>query len=263
MWIANGILFCGAVAIALIVLCRSSEATIKTPEDVEQYLQLRTLAAIPIAAEAKKGIKRWLVPQKGKEAGKEPYGNLCRSTELCGDNINVIAITSCVPNEGKSSVAFELASAMAKANKKVLLVEGDLRSPVLAQRHHKGKSPLGLVHYLIGRCSMAEVITKTDEKNLDMVFAGLLPPNAEELLGNQRFADMLTNAEKEYDFVIVDTPPLGSVRDGVVVAKQSDGVILVIAEGEIDYCKAQDAKLQLEREGSHILGCVLNKTGMQ
>ena len=191
----------------------------------------------------------------------EAYKRLRANIEFKGEQIKVIAVTSCAPHEGKSTVSFELASTFAQAGKRVLFVDGDLRQSELLQRHQKGKIRFGLVHYLIGKYSMDEVVCETDSKNLFMIFAGPVPPNPTELLGNQRFADMLVKAREKYDVVIVDTPPLGSVIDAAVVAGKCDGAILVIADGEVRYPLAQKIKEQLEKAGTRILGCVLNKAG--
>ena len=95
-----------------------------------------------------------------------------------------------------------------------------------------------------------------------MTFAGPVPPNPAELLGNKRFAEMLEKTREEYDLVIIDTPPLGSVIDSAIVAKQCDGAMLVIANEEISYRFAQKVKDQLDKAGCRILGCVLNKVNL-
>jgi len=193
---------------------------------------------------------------------KEAYKTLRTNVEFSGDNIKVVAVTSCTPNEGKSSIAYELACSFAQNGKKVLLIDADLRKSVLIRKHFKGKVRYGLVHYLVGKYRFEDVCCETNIKNLYMTFAGPVPPNPSELLGNQRFKTMLEEAKEEYDMVIVDTPPLGSVIDSAIVAKQCDGVMLVIANGEISYRFAQKVKEQLEKAECRILGCILNKVNM-
>jgi len=193
---------------------------------------------------------------------KEAYKTLRTNVEFSGDNIKVVAVTSCTPNEGKSSIAYELARSFAQNGKKVLLIDADLRRSVLIRKHFKGKVRYGLVHYLVGKYRFDDVCCETNIKNLYMAFAGPVPPNPSELLGNQRFKTMLEEAKEEYDMVIVDTPPLGSVIDSAIVAKQCDGVMLVIANGEISYRFAQKVKEQLEMSECRILGCILNKVNM-
>lgn len=96
---------------------------------------------------------------------REAYKNLRTNVEFSGDDIKMIAVTSCTPNEGKSSVSFELANSFAQTGKRVLLADADLRKSVLLQRHQKGKVRLGLVHYLVGKYPLDEVICETNNKN--------------------------------------------------------------------------------------------------
>lgn len=193
---------------------------------------------------------------------KEAYKTLRTNVEFSGDNIRVVAVTSCTPNEGKSSIAYELATSFAQNGKKTLLIDADLRKSVMIRKHFKGKVRYGLVHYLVGKYRFEDVCCETNIKNLYLAFAGPVPPNPSELLGNQRFKTMLEEAKEQYDMIIVDTPPLGSVIDSAIVAKQCDGVMLVIASGEISYRFAQRVKEQLEKAECRILGCILNKVDM-
>lgn len=193
---------------------------------------------------------------------KEAYKTLRTNVEFSGDNIRVVAVTSCTPNEGKSSIAYELATSFAQNGKKTLLIDADLRKSVMIRKHFKGKVRYGLVHYLVGKYRFEDVCCETNVKNLYLAFAGPVPPNPSELLGNQRFKTMLEEAKEQYDMIIVDTPPLGSVIDSAIVAKQCDGVMLVIASGEISYRFAQRVKEQLEKAECRILGCILNKVDM-
>lgn len=193
---------------------------------------------------------------------REAYKTLRTNVEFSGDNIQVVAVTSCTPNEGKSSISYELAVSFAQNGKKVLMIDGDLRKSVLIRRHFKGKVRLGLVHCLVGKYGLDDVTCETDNKNLFMIFAGPVPPNPSELLGSKRFQSTLEEAREKYDIIIIDTPPLGSVIDSAIVAKQCDGVMLVIANGEISYRFAQKVKEQLDKAECRILGCVLNKVNM-
>jgi len=193
---------------------------------------------------------------------KEAYKTLRTNVEFSGDNIRVVAVTSCTPNEGKSSIAYELAMSFAQNGKKTLIIDADLRKSVMIRKHFKGKVRYGLVHYLVGKYKFEDVCCETNVKNLYMAFAGPVPPNPSELLGNQRFKTLLDEAKEQYDMIIVDTPPLGSVIDSAIVAKQCDGVMLVIASGEISYRFAQKVKEQLEKAECRILGCILNKVDM-
>ena len=193
---------------------------------------------------------------------QEAFKTLRTNIDFSGDNVKVICITSCTPNEGKSSTSFELAKSYAQMGKKVLLVDADLRKSVMRQRHKKGKVRLGLTNYLVGKVEFQEALCATDVKNLHMIFSGPVPPNPSELLGNKRFVRMIENARENYDMVIVDTPPLGSVIDTAVVSKCCDGAVIVIASGEISYHFARKIKEQLVVADCRILGVVMNKVSI-
>ncbi|MDO4804297.1 MAG: polysaccharide biosynthesis tyrosine autokinase [Lachnospiraceae bacterium] len=184
--------------------------------------------------------------------------------EFSGEDIQTICITSCLPNEGKSSIAVRLAMSMAEAGKKVALVDGDMRNSVMVgQFEIEGENLKGLSHFLTGQGTLAECMCQTGYPNMQMVFSGPETPNPSELLGGKRFAALLEALRKNYDYVILDTPPLGSVIDAAIVARQCDGVALVIASGEISYKFAQSVKAQLEKSECRILGCILNKVDME
>ena len=194
---------------------------------------------------------------------REAFKTLRSNIEFTGEDVRVVAVTSCTPNEGKSSISYHMARAFAENGDKVLLVDADLRKSVMRTHHRKGKVRLGLIHYLVGKNSFEEVCCRTDIANMDMIFAGPVPPNPSELLGNKKFKEMIIKARKEYQYVIVDTPPVGSVIDGAVAAKVCDGTLIVIASGDVSYRFVQKVKEQLNKADCRILGCVLNKVDLR
>lgn len=189
----------------------------------------------------------------------EAYKALRTNIQFCGNNIKVIAFTSCVPNEGKSSVSFNLAVSFAEDNKKVVLIDADLRRSVLIGRYRVGEIERGLTHYLSGMNSLEEVLYRTDIANLDIIFAGSHSPNPAELLNNAHFTGMVDILREAYDYILIDTPPLGSVIDGAIVARICDGAVLVIEANSINHRFAQNVKSQLEKSNCRILGAVMNK----
>jgi len=166
---------------------------------------------------------------------REAFKNLRTNIEFSGEDVKVVCLTSCTPNEGKSNISFELAKSYAQLGKKVLLLDADLRKSVMRQRHRRGKVRWGMSNYLVGKAGFEDVLCETDVKNLYMVFSGPVPPNPSELLNNKRFRQMIEDARGEYDMVIIDTPPLGSVIDTAVVSKCCDGAVIVISSGIISY----------------------------
>lgn len=199
------------------------------------------------------------VNKKSDYQSNEAYKGLRTNILFCGSEVKVIAITSCTPNEGKTEVSFQLAISMAEAGKKVIFLDADLRKSVLVGRCQVDRSLKGLSHYLSGQDKFEDVTCATNLENLNVVFSGQVPPNPAELLGNSKFQTMIEELKTQYDYIIIDTPPLGRVIDAAVVAGQSDGVVLVIEANAISYKFAQKIKEQLEKSNCKILGAVMNK----
>lgn len=166
---------------------------------------------------------------------KEAYKTLRTNLSFAGKNVKVISLTSCMPNEGKTSVSFQLCLSLAESGKKTILVDADLRKSVLRGCYKANRERYGLSHYLSGQMELDDVCCRTNVNNFDIIFAGPIPPNPSELLGGDAFKNMLEVLRMKYDYVIVDTPPLGSVIDGAVVGAICDGTVLVVESGAISY----------------------------
>lgn len=192
----------------------------------------------------------------------EAYKTLRTNIEFCGKDVKVIALTSCTPGEGKSSVSVQLAASLAEAGKKVMFIDADLRKSVLLGKLRIHQNVKGLVHLLSGQAQLADVICMTDIPSLHMIFAGPVPPNPAELLGGKYFKKLLSSLREVYDYIIIDTPPLGNVIDSAVIAQECDGAALVLSSNTISYKFAQDVKDQLEKSNCKILGVILNKVDM-
>ena len=156
-------------------------------------------------------------------------------------------------------VSFNLAISMAETGKKVLFIDADLRKSVLIGRYKINKAIKGLTQYLSGVEQLDDVRYSTNVKNMDLILSGPVPPNPAELLNNEKFTELLETARKEYDYVIIDTPPIGQVIDPAIVAQQTDGVIFLISQANISYKYAQKQIEQMRKSGCRILGAVLNK----
>lgn len=189
----------------------------------------------------------------------EAFKSLRTNIEFCGSDIKVISVTSATPNEGKSSVAFNLAISMAEAGKKVLFIDADLRKSVMVGRYKITHGLHGLSHFLAGKNEIEEVLCNTNIHNLYMILTGPVPPNPAELLGNTEFQRLLFSARAVYDYIIIDTPPLGSVIDSAIVSRYCDGAIMILESGTISRKFAARVLEQLEKAGCKILGVVLNK----
>lgn len=190
----------------------------------------------------------------------EAYKRVRTNITFSGEDIRVVAITSSVPNEGKSEVSFHLAASFAEDGKKVLYIDADIRKSVTLARYGVDKETKGLSHYLSGQTKELEaVIYESDIPNLSVIFTGAKAPNPAELLGRPKFTKMIQTLREQFDMIVIDCPPLGSVIDAVLVAKNCDGTILVVESDAISFKVVQNVKRQLDQSGCKILGVVLNK----
>lgn len=193
----------------------------------------------------------------------EAFKTLRTNILFSGKDIKVITLTSSTPNEGKTSISFQLASSFAAADKKVLFVDADIRKSVIAGRYKVDGNAFGLTHYMTGQKNMEDVINQTDIKNMDIILAGPVSPNPTELLGGLLFQRLIESQRENYDYIIIDAPPVGSVIDAAIIAKYVDGAIIVVESGVISYKMLQRVKDQMEKSECRILGVVLNKIDMK
>jgi capsular exopolysaccharide synthesis family protein len=194
---------------------------------------------------------------------QEAYKFLRANIQFCGPDIKVIVLTSCEEHEGKTTVSMSLAKSFAEIGKKVLLIDADMRKSVLAGRNLDAKDYRGLSEYLSGMCEIGEVVMKTSVKDMYVLLAGKYPPNPSELLNGRLFDSLIKVCRENFDYVIIDTPPLGAVSDAAVVAPKCDGSILVIGDDKLSYSLATDVVEKLRATGTPILGAIRNnsKTG--
>ena len=188
----------------------------------------------------------------------EALKTLRTNLQFSGSSVKMIALTSFSASEGKSTVAFQLAASLAEAGKHVLLLDADLRKSVLPSRLRVKGRVEGLSHYLSGMANVNDLLYETDVEGLYIMFAGKLVPNAAELLGNKSFERLVKALRDTFDYVIVDTAPLGQVIDCAVIAPVLDGTVMVIDAARNSYKLERRMKAQLEKSGAKILGVILN-----
>lgn len=198
---------------------------------------------------------------------EESYKKLRTNLQFCGSNVKLVNITSCIQGEGKTTVALLLGQSLAESGKSVLVIDADMRKSSLEDMlkiHTQGHKIEGLSHLLSGQAKLDDVLCQSSNiPGLYLIFSGIYPPNPSELLGNSKFNTLLENARKAFDYVIVDTPPLGVVIDSAIVAPKCDGSILVVEYDAISREFASDVMEQLKRTGCQILGVILNKVDNQ
>ena len=149
---------------------------------------------------------------------QEAYKVLRSNLQFCGQSVRVIAITSCHENEGKTSISLNLGKSFAELDKKVLIIDADMRKSVMLGRNSSSKDVKGLSELLTGLAEFDECIYETQYTGLNVMFAGKYPPNPVELLSTTNFTDLIDTVKSKYDYVIIDLPPLGAVIDAAVVA---------------------------------------------
>ena len=189
----------------------------------------------------------------------EEIKTLRTNLQFSGADKKVIMITSCVGDEGKSTQSLRLSRSLAALGKTVLLIDADLRKSHLKNQIIEGTVDAGLSHYLSGLSS--DIIYSTNIPCMYMIFAGQVPPNPSELLSGQKFSELIQDARDRFDYIIIDTPPLGMVVDAAVIAPHCDGAILAIQAGEIPRRMAQDVVEKLKTTQVAILGVVLTQIG--
>lgn len=173
-----------------------------------------------------------------------------------------LLVSSSQPGEGKTTVSTNLAISLAQLGQRVLLIDGDMRRPCV-HRAFEVKESAGLVGYLTGQQEWRRIAHTTDVPGLDVLVCGPVPPNPAELLSSERMRALLREATQDYNFVLVDSPPLLSVADSRILASQVEGVILVVKGGDTPREIAKRAESYAVDVGANVIGVVLNNLDVQ
>ncbi|HEV0138109.1 TPA: polysaccharide biosynthesis tyrosine autokinase CpsD [Streptococcus pneumoniae] len=190
---------------------------------------------------------------------EEYYNALCTNIQLSGDKLKVISVTSVNPEEGKTTTSVNIARSFARAGYKTLLIDGDTRNSVMSGFFKSREKITGLTEFLSGTADLSHGLCDTNIENLFVVQSGTVSPNPTALLQSKNFNDMIETLRKYFDYIIVDTAPIGIVIDAAIITQKCDASILVTATGEVNKRDVQKAKQQLEQTGKLFLGVVLNK----
>jgi succinoglycan biosynthesis transport protein ExoP len=226
--------------------------TVRTPEDVEQYLGLSILGIVPRVREA------------NTTAAREAFQSLRTSILFSSHNREkkVLLFTSAGPQEGKSSTVAQVARALASAGDRVVVLDCDLRRPT--QHHHMQvtREP-GLSNYLMeGReGDYDRYLHATEVPSLKVFTCGPIPPNPPDLIGLPRFRNLLADLRREYDWVLIDSPPVASLADSVLLASMSEMMAIVIKHNQNDRDLIRRSVKRLRDVNPNIIGAVLNQVG--
>ena len=281
------------VTVGIIAVREIFDVTIRSEEDVTQCCNHPILTLVPDMTVPGKGSsyyyygsRRSSSKKKGayEAASKDPE----KRTDIMGPNISfaaseaykllrtkiqfsfaddndcrVIGLSSALSGEGKSLTAVNLAYTLSELNKKVILIDCDMRRPTLAEKLKIRKKP-GLSSYLTGQSPLADLIQycnfRDHEKAFHVITAGQNPPNPVELLSSARMKKVLEKLRAEYDYVILDLPPVGEVTDAMAVANETDGMLLVVRQNYCDRVVLTDAARQFQFIRAKIIGTVFNCT---
>ena len=198
---------------------------------------------------------------------KEAMNTLCTNLSFAGGDIKKIMITSSHPQEGKSFVSMNLMRSFANLGHRVVLVDADIRASQLQRvydiriegiENPTGKYP-GLSRFLAGKCTLDEVIGKTNVPNAWMILAGSAVSNSLPLLKTQRLKQLLTVLADKFDIVLVDAPPVGTIIDAAQIATLCDGTLFVVQSNAVSRSHLANSLHQLDKTGCPLLGTVLNQ----
>lgn len=190
---------------------------------------------------------------------EEYYNALCTNIQLSGDKLKVISVTSVNPGEGKTTTSVNIARSFARTGYKTLLIDGDTRNTVISGVFKSREKITGLTEFLSGTADLSHGLCDTNIENLFVIQSGSVSPNPTALLQSKNFNDMIETLRKYFDYIIVDTAPIGIVIDAAIITQKCDASILVTAIGEVNKRDVQKAKQQLEQTEKLFLGVVLNK----
>lgn len=198
------------------------------------------------------------IKENPKSLLAEKYRNLRTSIEYSSvdKKLQTIVVTSSEKDEGKSTVSANLAYVLAQGEKKVLIVDCDLRKPTV-HRKFELSNQIGLTEVLVEKVEIDKAIQKL-EYGVDVLTSGMLPPNPAEIVDSKAVESLFEYFKTIYDYIIIDTPPVGIVTDGVVLAGKADGVILVVRANKTKDTSVMDGYNELKKVNANVLGTVIN-----
>ena len=268
-----------AFGVALALFLEYLDDTLKNPSDIESGLRLPSLAVIPIAGRAKqrflpisRGLQRTngngsspelLINTSGSTGQAEAYKHLRTSILLstAGRAPKSLLVTSSVPAEGKTTTVVNTATVLAQTGAQVLVIDADMRRPRLHQVLDMENDD-GLSAVLSSDITKAEVLSKIKkyrDTNVYLLTSGTIPPNPAELLGSSQMKRLLEIAGETFNYVVIDSPPIASFTDGVLISSLVDGVLLVVHGGKTSRQVVRRARQMLQEIGAKIIGVVVNK----
>src|SRR5262245_21107802 len=238
------------------------DSRLKTPDDIKAYLELPFLGMVPsVKGRHHDGVSP-LLQAKVPPIFAESLRSLRTSVVFSDvERGRTLLVTSTAPSEGKTVVSTNLASALAQADQRTLVIDGDMRRPRVHEVFGFGPEP-GLSNVLTGTVHVHAAIRRTSHPNLSVLPAGALPPNPAELAGSTVFHNLIEYLSQEYDWIIIDAPPVMAVADAAVMSHDVAGVVFVVGAEMTPRRNAQTALEQLRLVKAPIVGAVLNRVNL-
>ncbi|MCH1967211.1 CpsD/CapB family tyrosine-protein kinase [Paraclostridium sordellii] len=206
-------------------------------------------------------LGRLITKRNPKSPISEAYRTVRTNIEFSNldKEIKTIVVTSSQQNEGKSTVIANIAVSFAgMEDKKVLVVEGDLRNPTVHRMFNVSNSH-GITEILTGQKIFEECVNQTEVEGLHVITCGKIPPNPSEMLASRKMKSFIESLREFYDYIFIDAPPIGIITDAGIISTYADGTMLIVASNEVDIEMIQIAKERLDKVNANILGVVLNK----
>jgi len=269
LWFPSGTILGLLLGLGLAFLVELANDLVRTPSDVSRFLRIPLLGVIPDASEDSQVRRVELchaVRQAPYSVTSESYRRCRTNLKLSGppDSFKTLLISSGMARDGKTSMAVNLATTFVATDKKVLLIDANFRQPNLHTLFPKGQAKdsaehfdFGLSSVLMHQCTAAEAVRPSGIEGLDIIDCGPLPANPSELLGSTRMEELLAKQRKEYDYIIIDGPPVLLVSDTKVLARLVDATLLVFNAAATSRGAAQRTIRELKDVNARIVGCVL------
>jgi polysaccharide biosynthesis transport protein len=259
-----GLVVASIVAIGLVLSLEAFDTRIKSPEDVARRLKLASLGMVPLCAAGDFHDGKLLIdsnaPPNFMESFRSLRTSILFSSAAAGGRS--ILVSSTAPGEGKTLVSCNLAVALAMSGQRVLLVDADMRRPKAHEAFGCPLSP-GLSNALVGEVAVSAAIQESGRGNLFILSAGTLPPNPPELLGSVPFAEILKEMTGQFDWVVLDSPPVRAVADAAIIAHLATMVVFVVGSEMTDANSARSALDRLKATHGKVAGAVLNRVQLR
>lgn len=256
-----GFLLGAGLAVGYVFVKNYFDDTVKSPDDIE-HRNINVLAWIPHFDSSIAGDQtvQFIVDKLPDSIPSEAFRALrtrIQFSRINTESLKTILITSSAPQEGKTTIAVNLAGSFAHSKKKVLLIDCDLRKPSVHKLFEKEKVP-GLIDYLVGSVKLEEVLMKSKIQNLSFISSGTIPPNPAEMLDSQEMRNFLKQLREKFDLIILDSPPIIAVTDSEILTSMVDGTLLVVSSENTEIDMMERSVELIRRENTQFLGTVLN-----